>query len=209
LVAGGPRGSGWKRSVRPIRCRCTASRCRSPAPIRRMRRRWRRARGAGAAVRAGAGLGAPRLVAARPALPARPAPFPRSDEALLAPSAHVAQVQDALGRTIALENPSHYLAIEGMTGAKSTSSPRSRAAPAATCCSTSTTSRQRAQHRSLGRGLCRCIPGRSGGRDPPRGPSPRPGARRAPPHRFARRGGPRRSQGCSIASWSAPERGRP
>ena len=31
---------GWKRSVRPIRCRCTASRCRSPAPIRRMRRRW-------------------------------------------------------------------------------------------------------------------------------------------------------------------------
>ena len=40
-------------------------------------------------------------------------PFPRSSEALAAICAHVAQVQDALGRTIALENPSHYLAIDG------------------------------------------------------------------------------------------------
>ncbi len=40
-------------------------------------------------------------------------PFPRNGEALAAICAHVAQVQDALGRTIALENPSHYLAIDG------------------------------------------------------------------------------------------------
>ena len=40
-------------------------------------------------------------------------PFPRSDEALVTICAHVAQVQDALGRPIALENPSHYLTIEG------------------------------------------------------------------------------------------------
>jgi len=40
-------------------------------------------------------------------------PFPRSAEALVTICAHVAQVQDALGRTIALENPSHYLAIGG------------------------------------------------------------------------------------------------
>ncbi|MGZ5236471.1 MAG: MNIO family bufferin maturase [Caldimonas sp.] len=40
-------------------------------------------------------------------------PFPRSDEALAVVSAHVAEVQDALGRPIALENPSHYLALDG------------------------------------------------------------------------------------------------
>ncbi|MGZ5217442.1 MAG: MNIO family bufferin maturase [Caldimonas sp.] len=40
-------------------------------------------------------------------------PFPRSDEALAVVSAHVARVQDALGRPIALENPSHYLALDG------------------------------------------------------------------------------------------------
>ena len=40
-------------------------------------------------------------------------PFPRSGEALAAICAHVAQVQDTLGRPIALENPSHYLTIDG------------------------------------------------------------------------------------------------
>ena len=40
-------------------------------------------------------------------------PFPRSGEALEAICAHVAQVQDTIERTIALENPSHYLAIDG------------------------------------------------------------------------------------------------
>lgn len=40
-------------------------------------------------------------------------PFPRSDEALAAICGHVSQVQDALGRAIALENPSHYLTIDG------------------------------------------------------------------------------------------------
>jgi len=40
-------------------------------------------------------------------------PFPRSGEALATVCAHVARVQDAIGRPIALENPSHYLAIEG------------------------------------------------------------------------------------------------
>ena len=40
-------------------------------------------------------------------------PFPRSDEALATVCDHVAQTQDALGRAIALENPSHYLALDG------------------------------------------------------------------------------------------------
>ena len=40
-------------------------------------------------------------------------PFPRSDEALRIVCANVARAQDALGRTIAIENPSHYLALDG------------------------------------------------------------------------------------------------
>jgi uncharacterized protein len=40
-------------------------------------------------------------------------PFPRSNEALAAVCSNVARVQDALGRTIALENPSHYIELEG------------------------------------------------------------------------------------------------
>jgi uncharacterized protein (UPF0276 family) len=40
-------------------------------------------------------------------------PFPRSDEALATVCLHVEQVQERLGRTIALENPSHYLALDG------------------------------------------------------------------------------------------------
>lgn len=40
-------------------------------------------------------------------------PFPRTSEALDRIGANVARVQDALGRRIAIENPSHYLALEG------------------------------------------------------------------------------------------------
>ena len=40
-------------------------------------------------------------------------PFPRSDEALGIVCANVARVQDALARPIALENPSHYLRLDG------------------------------------------------------------------------------------------------
>ena len=40
-------------------------------------------------------------------------PFPRGDEALRLVAAHVDQVQEALGRTIAIENPAHYLRIDG------------------------------------------------------------------------------------------------
>jgi uncharacterized protein (UPF0276 family) len=40
-------------------------------------------------------------------------PFPRSGEALATICAHVGAVQDALGRTIAIENPSHYLELDG------------------------------------------------------------------------------------------------
>jgi hypothetical protein len=40
-------------------------------------------------------------------------PFPRTDEALARIADNVARVQDALGRPIAIENPSHYLALEG------------------------------------------------------------------------------------------------
>ncbi len=40
-------------------------------------------------------------------------PFPRSDEALAIVCANVGRVQDAIGRPIALENPSHYLALDG------------------------------------------------------------------------------------------------
>lgn len=40
-------------------------------------------------------------------------PFPRSKAALARITDNVCRVQDALGRRIALENPSHYLSIEG------------------------------------------------------------------------------------------------
>lgn len=40
-------------------------------------------------------------------------PFPRTRAALARIAANVGRVQDRLGRTIAVENPSHYLAIEG------------------------------------------------------------------------------------------------
>jgi len=40
-------------------------------------------------------------------------PFPRSRAMLALVCAHVAEVQDAIGRPIAIENPSHYLRLEG------------------------------------------------------------------------------------------------
>lgn len=40
-------------------------------------------------------------------------PFPRSDEALSRISDNIQRTQDALGRRISLENPSHYLPLEG------------------------------------------------------------------------------------------------
>jgi uncharacterized protein (UPF0276 family) len=40
-------------------------------------------------------------------------PFPRTAEALATLCTNVCRVQDAIGRPIALENPSHYLALEG------------------------------------------------------------------------------------------------
>jgi len=40
-------------------------------------------------------------------------PFPRTDEALARVADNVARTQDALQRRIAIENPSHYLRIEG------------------------------------------------------------------------------------------------
>lgn len=40
-------------------------------------------------------------------------PFPRTPAALLRIADNISQVQDTLRRTIAIENPSHYLAIEG------------------------------------------------------------------------------------------------
>lgn len=40
-------------------------------------------------------------------------PFPRTTEALLRIAENVARAQDALGRRIAIENPAHYLHIDG------------------------------------------------------------------------------------------------
>ncbi|GAC1526172.1 MAG: DUF692 domain-containing protein [Ramlibacter sp.] len=40
-------------------------------------------------------------------------PFPRTTEALQRIAANLARTQDAMGRTIAIENPSHYLQIDG------------------------------------------------------------------------------------------------
>jgi uncharacterized protein (UPF0276 family) len=40
-------------------------------------------------------------------------PFPRTSEALARIAGNVGRVQDALGRPIAIENPSHYLAMDG------------------------------------------------------------------------------------------------
>lgn len=40
-------------------------------------------------------------------------PFPRTQAALVRVASNIARTQDALGRRIAIENPSHYVAIEG------------------------------------------------------------------------------------------------
>ena len=40
-------------------------------------------------------------------------PFPRTHEALARIAANISATQDALGRTIAIENPTHYLHIDG------------------------------------------------------------------------------------------------
>ncbi len=40
-------------------------------------------------------------------------PFPRSDEALVRIADNIGRTQDALGRRIAIENPSHYLKLSG------------------------------------------------------------------------------------------------
>ena len=40
-------------------------------------------------------------------------PFPRTREALLRVADNIARTQDALGRIIAIENPSHYVVIDG------------------------------------------------------------------------------------------------
>jgi uncharacterized protein len=40
-------------------------------------------------------------------------PFPRTTQALHRIAANIGRTQDAVGRTIAIENPSHYLRIEG------------------------------------------------------------------------------------------------
>ena len=40
-------------------------------------------------------------------------PFPRTREALLRIAHNISRTQDALARRIAIENPSHYLRIEG------------------------------------------------------------------------------------------------
>ncbi len=40
-------------------------------------------------------------------------PFPRTQQALLRVASNIARTQDALGRTIAIENPSHYLHLAG------------------------------------------------------------------------------------------------
>ena len=42
-------------------------------------------------------------------------PFPRTNEALNRIAANIARTQDALGTPIAIENPSHYLRIDGHT----------------------------------------------------------------------------------------------
>jgi uncharacterized protein len=42
-------------------------------------------------------------------------PFPRTSAALQRIASHVSQVQDVLGRTIAIENPSHYLRLAAHT----------------------------------------------------------------------------------------------
>jgi uncharacterized protein (UPF0276 family) len=40
-------------------------------------------------------------------------PFPRTRATLALVAAHVAEVQDAIGTTLAIENPSHYLRLDG------------------------------------------------------------------------------------------------
>ncbi len=60
-------------------------------------------------------------------------PVPRTNEVLARCAANIGRVQDALGRQILIENPTHYLAFATTAGAKPASSPSSRGAAAAAC----------------------------------------------------------------------------
>ena len=66
-------------------------------------------------------------------------PFPRTTYALARIAANIGRAQDVLQRPIAIENPSHYLHIEGHEFSEIEFLTELRAAPAAACCSTSTT----------------------------------------------------------------------
>ena len=200
-----PAGRGWpgsSASARAIRCRCTASRLslagrRSarPAHLERLAalvsassRRWCRSIWPGAP-----GGGA---LSARPAAGAAHAPTRCG-----ASSATSRSVQDTIGRPIALENPSHYLAVRRARVRRDRLPGRDRA-PQRLRAAARRQQRpcQREQPRLSARGVHRCRSGRTDRRGPPRRAQCRPVARRPPPDRLARRAGGRGGLGAVRAS---------
>jgi hypothetical protein len=61
----------------------------------------------------GAGVRTPGLVDLARPVPPRPAALPRSSEALGRIADNIQRSQEALGRRLSIENPSHYLQLQG------------------------------------------------------------------------------------------------
>ena len=109
MVAGGPRLAMLEAIRRSARCRCMASACRSPATADPDPDHLAASQAARRPLPARARIGASRLVApGRPLFPRSPA-VPRTNEVLARCADNIGRVQDALGRQILIENPTHYL----------------------------------------------------------------------------------------------------
>ena len=203
---------GWpgsRRSGGSIRCRCTASRCRWPDAIRPMRRRGQpRATCPRAASRRwspsiwpGRGSTAP----TSPTCCRFREPPKRSTQV----ARNVARVQDAIGRPIALENPSHYLVLEGHDFEEIDF--LTELARRTGCSLLLDINNVYVSARNLGYiggAICRRVSRRPCRRDPPGRPPSRSDPRATPSDRFARRAVAPGCGRCSNGSWRASGRGR-
>ena len=100
-------------------------------------------------------------------------PLPRTSEVLERMVGNVARVQDALGRRIAIENPSHYLSIDAHLRRNDFLSELARRTGCG-CCWTSTTSTSAHAISATRRHRDRPLAGRPGEGDSSRGDSPDP-----------------------------------
>jgi uncharacterized protein (UPF0276 family) len=123
-------------------------------------------------------------------------PFPRTQATLQRVCEHVAQVQDAIGRPIAIENPSHYLRLEGHElGEVEFLSAIARRTGCSLLLDINNVHVSAVNTGAVGARLRRPLSRRPRQRDPSRRPPPGRRPRRSPSDRLARRAGRARRVG--------------